>query len=405
MLHHSSLLVLLALRAQGFSVPASTRRTALVPGTPRASFLTLHSSPEGATSALDEACDPTGPPDPECADAITGYLDALSKGEELDADAAEAISNYVDGISDGEIEFSSREAVEGYLDKVASGEVEPPSGSRVETYMDALSEGMIARPNSEVKMVSCLSNPQAVGKKVDRSNFTRGKVPAGAFREAFKAGSSDPETEEAPPAAAANVAANREYNDVMRNVKEDRPLAAPRPIKTVERAMNDVMRTVAEDKVPAKPRPTEGVFANRSYNDVVRTVKEDRPLAPRKAPLLPKKAAAPKLTAAAPPQEETTTNPDETTAEAPEEKEAATPAPPSAAADRSHNDVMRTVRQDRNVAGPRTKRTAVTNYNDVVRSVRPTARASEGSDPNRAGIQPSSNQSDVGRMVRETKRI
>lgn len=378
MLNYSTLLVLLALNrhaAQGFSIPATHQRIALA--TPRVSSISVKST---ATDSLDEACDPSAPEGPECADAITDYLDALSKGDTPNAEAAEAISKYVDSISEGEIEFSSKEALESYLEKVASGEVAPPSSNRVETYMDAMKEGMIARPSSEAQMVSCLSNPQDVGKSVDRSNRTKGKISAASFKDVFQ-GSGE---KEAP-----STAANREYNDVMRNVKEDKVLSRPAPQKS----------------------------AVRAYNDVVRTVKQDRPLAPRSSLGWRKPAAAepkaPEPAAIAAPKESepaAAQNEEEPKA-SDEEKPAAAPPAPATAANRSYNDVMRNVKEDRNIARPTRKRTSADvtprkSSADVTRSVRPQKHIlSNNSDPNRGGIQPSSNQSDVGRSVRETKSV
>jgi len=112
--------------------------------------------------ALNEYCQPQAAgtaPSEDCAQAITGYLDAVGAGaaEPLPQIGA-GIGSYLDSIApvSAPKAGNSGAAVSSYLDSVAAGATSPPSVPAVKSYLEDVSAGAVTTPSTSGSMMSYL---------------------------------------------------------------------------------------------------------------------------------------------------------------------------------------------------------------------------------------------------------
>ena len=112
--------------------------------------------------ALNEYCQPqaagTAPSD-DCAEAITGYLDAVGAGAaEPSPQIGAGIGSYLESIAPATAPTAgnSGAAVSGYLDSVAAGAASPPSAPAVKSYLEDVSAGAVTTPSTSGSIMSYL---------------------------------------------------------------------------------------------------------------------------------------------------------------------------------------------------------------------------------------------------------
>ena len=112
--------------------------------------------------ALNEYCQPqaagTAPSD-DCAEAITGYLDAVGAGAaEPSPQIGAGIGSYLESIAPATAPKTgnSGAAVSGYLDSVAAGAASPPSAPAVKSYLEDVSAGAVTTPSTSGSIMSYL---------------------------------------------------------------------------------------------------------------------------------------------------------------------------------------------------------------------------------------------------------
>ena len=112
--------------------------------------------------ALEEFCQPQTAgttPSEDCAQAISGYIDAVGAGAaEPSPQVGAGIGSYLDSIAPASTPKAgnSGAAVAGYLDSVAAGAASPPSAPAVKSYLDDVSAGAVTTPSTSGSIMSYL---------------------------------------------------------------------------------------------------------------------------------------------------------------------------------------------------------------------------------------------------------
>lgn len=112
--------------------------------------------------ALEEFCQPQTAgtaPSEDCAQAISGYIDAVGAGAaEPSPQVGAGIGSYLDSIAPASTPKAgnSGAAVAGYLDSVAAGAASPPSAPAVKSYLDDVYAGAVTTPSTSGSIMSYL---------------------------------------------------------------------------------------------------------------------------------------------------------------------------------------------------------------------------------------------------------
>jgi hypothetical protein len=123
---------------------------------------TMLSTKPNYVYALEEYCQPQvagTAPSEHCAQAISGYIDAVGAGAaEPSPQVGAGIGSYLDSIAPASTPKAgnSGAAVSGYLDSVAAGAASPPSAPAVKSYLDDVSAGAVTTPSTSGSIMSYL---------------------------------------------------------------------------------------------------------------------------------------------------------------------------------------------------------------------------------------------------------
>ena len=123
---------------------------------------TMLSTKPNYVYALEEYCQPQAAgtaPSEDCAQAISGYIDAVGAGAaEPSPQVGAGIGSYLDSIAPASAPKAgnSGAAVAGYLDSVAAGAALPPSAPAVKSYLDDVSAGAVTTPSTSGSIMSYL---------------------------------------------------------------------------------------------------------------------------------------------------------------------------------------------------------------------------------------------------------
>jgi len=225
------------------------------------------SGPVSYLDALSELCDADSR-SPECTEAITDYLGALSSGKAAPSqESAAAITSYIDKLSStsptAPTRGSSANAITSYLDALSAGNIQAPSLEAVDQYMEALSSGDVSTPSSAASIASYLGSAPAPPEKTLIEEACEPKQPSEECAEAItdylgelSAGTSQPTRESA--------AAITSYLDTLA------PGGAP-PASTSATAVTSYLDAMTSGVVEAPSPQAVGSYLDALSTGVVTT--------------------------------------------------------------------------------------------------------------------------------------